>query len=230
MKKSELKVGEEYAVGGTSSYDTKYRVSLVGVDVELAVKAHSFDGSRTVRRRGIVVELHPELESPRHMRGAVCGVEFDRRFLLASARYVHATWAAFVDQQERAAVARQTRDEEEARRRKQLADVLALLRDRYGVRIERDDDRGTVADIMWDASHFDITMEAEFAERLFKRIDPLEVAGSAIEEFIKMVCDQQPYTGLHDLAKDGALDAMRSAALEEVRQGLAVSDHEIEAT
>lgn len=74
-----------------------------------------------------------------------------------------------------------------------------------------------------------VQLDFEPFEAWLKRIDPMEVAGSAIEAFIEAIERADPWTGLRDLAGNGRLHAAREAALQEMREGLAVSDAELTA-
>lgn len=62
-------------------------------------------------------------------------------------------------------------------------------------------------------------------EKWFRRIDPMEVAGSAIEAFVEELSRRN---ALRDDPEAALIDLARGAALDEMRQGLAVSDAELE--
>jgi hypothetical protein len=80
----------------------------------------------------------------------------------------------------------------------------------------------------------EVTIDLGQLVRWLKRVDPAEVARSAIDAFIEEVERHEPFAGLTDLGKRDAgavgseLDAMKLVALNEVAEGLAVSDADIE--
>jgi hypothetical protein len=90
MRKSELKVGGEYAAGSTSTYDrfSLARVRVVDLDGEREEKT---SWGRVRKVRGIVVALMGDSDTY-GFRG-----KDGEEFVLKSARDIHSEWAPYVE-------------------------------------------------------------------------------------------------------------------------------------
>lgn len=221
MKKSELKVGEAYAIGPSGRFD-RYR-AVRGVVVEL-------DGTRVVRaqwrrdgveRRGIVVRFAAG-ERPVMLPNAEAVMSDDCEVLLGTAVGVRELWESFAARRDAHEEQQQAKLSEEGRCRGLAEVAVEALGSRFGLR--------------WPAvvvDKGDVKFSADAITELLRRADPGDVAGGAVEMFV-----EELERGGYGIGKpeEGVLlpefaaavvSAAKDAAVTETLQGVAVSDAEI---
>lgn len=226
MQKKDLVPGEVYALGDPGHWATLRKVpgKLITTDGERqGDEAH---GERVLK--GIVFELQPDGDT----KVADLKLPYDvSRFhlgrgivVLKSARHVIKPWAEFVETRagilERAALVETTeRAEEEL-----LARAVAGLQS-FGVEVvglgrvgavQRTKDRG-------------VKFSPPAIEELVRRFEPLGVAGSAIELFVQALEATDVWDCMPPELRVEQIEAARDVALSQLRDGLAVTDAELEA-
>jgi hypothetical protein len=221
MRKADIKPGEMYAVKYRQDYGSRPAVKAEAIEVGIE---RDEPGRRGARKDGVRMRLCETVQVKLWMGGGYewrdipAGTEF-----VAASLEVERPWEP---RDEAMMLERQARREQNARVREMLLRLGLAARgraDRVAVRLDGAE----------DTPGFELTfggrvnIDTDAFEAWLKRIDPMEVAGSAIEAFVEAVCRVEPWAGLRDLAGDGRLDTFREAALQEMREGLAVSDAEL---
>jgi hypothetical protein len=144
MKKSELKVGEEYAIGSSSRYD-RFRASRVKVlDLNGGEQAH----------KGILVEFVEFVEDS-------AGYPFSARKaghkeVLRSARDVLGPWSEYAERKRAAEERERVRRAEEDRQDRLAEDTVVRLR-KLG--FEADASRFSHAPIRWTGKVFSVDVD-----------------------------------------------------------------------
>lgn len=186
MRKADIEVGKEYAIGSDSYYgrrDTK-RGTYVGAAETVNVRLGLRDAN-TVERRGMVCELHESEEPWKYPPGGIkTDAENPRRVLVPSGRLIRLPWELFAKARAEAEERRRTEQEEEQRQRDVLHVVIRKLRDEYGIEPE------TTEGFSYYASRAEIEMSAEFAAALLAKIDPAQIAADAIDIYCRVRNDE----------------------------------------
>lgn len=215
MKKSDLKVGEAYAVGSTSKFDTW---SLKRAVVE------EVNGERMVRRqwgdpvpaRGVVLRLDEPTTLLPHSRAAV---DDPRVYVLSSAAGIREPWDGYAERR-RVHKEEQARRAEKARLDVEVGRAAEEVLARYGF----DRSKG----VRFDAREGRFYVKPQAMEELLRRLDPVENA----RRVLKMVHDAAPSRSqsarAHAEGYDDWYEDSVESALDELRAALAVSDADIE--
>lgn len=74
----------------------------------------------------------------------------------------------------------------------------------------------------------EVTIDRGPFEAWIERIDPAKIAGEAIGMFVTNVKEEMPWTGVADISTP-TIGRFKEAAVQEVREGVAVSDGELSA-
>lgn len=221
MRKDELVAGEAYSAGDTDRYAEWRRVRVVVVEV---------DGRRGRQNgttaRGIVVRIDPPVpreKLPYSIRREHAGSD---ELVLKTGRNILSRWEPFAANLAEHQKAQAAAGAEKERRRELLARASITLRDSFAV-----DPETAHSGARLDPRLMRLALDAEVAEELFRRFEPMGVAGSAIEAFIGELDRREllAVTAMNPSPEELArgLDAARVAALETVRASLAVTDAEL---
>jgi hypothetical protein len=155
MKKSELKVGEEYAIGSSSRYDRFYASHVKVLDLNGEGKGPY--GSKT---KGILVEFVEDSAGYPYS-----GRKTGDKEILQSARNVRGLWSEYAESRRVAVERERVRKAEEDRQDRLAEDAVIKLR-RLG--FEADTGRFSHAPIHWTGKVFSIDVDE--MKRLVDRI------------------------------------------------------------
>lgn len=211
MKKSDLKEGVEYALGGDSRYE-QWRVARARL-VKIDAPKPGTNG-RAVGHLFDVISVHGT-ESSVRLGGWASGSTYatpGEQVMLPSGRDVRATWETFEpklrqhEQHEREKAA-------ERKRKHQLGlAAIARLRD-YGFEA----DRGYGGGVRFDSSRLRFEVDADMMEELLRRTDPVKIVRDFVTEMMR-----------EGLFTDEERGDFVEPWIDELRAGLRVADADIE--
>lgn len=237
MKKSDLKPGEEYALGGLSQYDPKKRATFVGFEEPIRVPA-GWQGKEEAEVRGMVFELHaderPWSFAPGQMKN---GNPDGRRVLTPTAKHAIMPWPEWAAKLARDEAAKEDALAERARRNGVLVEGVNALRDLFGFDVRvLDKDYGSGVEF----SSAGVTLDPDALAALLDRIGgprpeagsiPLALTGSASRSLVfaeraakQLDLDELPEHELHRLASIAG-EAKRRA--EELRVRFADAEQRV---
>lgn len=214
MKKTELVEGEVYALGAAS---TSRAIPGRLERLEGEVKA---DKGRLLR--GIIFRQVVEAGGRLTNTYMPYGWFVDDLVILDSARGVLELWEPYAARRDAAAARERAEREHHGHRLELLDAAVTRLRSAFGL------DKQQVQGTRRGFPGASIAFDAEVIEELTRRFEPMGVAGSAIEAFVEelrelaLLRDEPELPTLIDIARGGAL--------AKVREGLAMTDAELEAS
>lgn len=171
MRKSELKVGEEYAIGSSSRYE-RYR-GVKATVVEVAGERRRENGTTM---SGIVCEADYMDLRNRYLHRGVEQVPGEPGMVVVdSARSFVLPWSEFEERREAHEAAQRATAEDRERRKRVLVDATVRLREAFGVDLE---DRG--AGVRVDHSRVTVELHADTLGRLVEAVAGPALAPGAV--------------------------------------------------
>jgi hypothetical protein len=212
VKKAEIEPGELYEVPAPSEYGGKAHQGVKVTVVECGVPR-----PYSSKLEGVLVRLEEpylqhmtfEEDIPREV-----GYEY-----VVAARHVIARW----DDE------REERMSDRERRRAEAVEVEGLLLSMGLAREQKErrhSDEEGLPGFRVQGANKHVVVDLPVMLAWLKRIDPVMIAGEAIDLFVENVVNEEPWKGLKDATADECT-RWREAAVREIREGVAVSEAEL---